>query len=85
VENDTLLLRWRILSRTTVILPRRRIQQAESRRTPFQRRVRLATFAARVASGGSGAAFDLQHMDDAEANRLLVWFAAGRRTGTTEL
>ncbi len=81
VVQDTLLIRSRLLARTTAIMPRRRIQQGESRRSPFQRRAALATFIARVASGGSGAAIDLQHMDEQDAGALLAWLAPGRRAG----
>lgn len=79
VAADTLLIRSRVLSRTTVIMPRRRIQQAETRRSPFQRRAGLATFAAWVASG-DGTAFDLQHMDEVDASTLLTWLAPSERT-----
>lgn len=53
----------------------------ETRRSPFQRRARLATFGARVASGGGGAGFDLQHMDEDDASALLAWTAPGRIGG----
>lgn len=79
IAGDTLLLRWRALARTTVIMPRRRIQMGETRRSPFQRRAALGTFAARVASGGSGAAFDLRHMDEDDVRMLMNWLAPTNR------
>lgn len=81
VVENTLLLRSRDLARTTIIMPRRRIQMGETRRSPFQRRAALATFGARVASGGGGAGFDLQHMDENDAVALLAWTAPGRIGG----
>jgi putative membrane protein len=66
---DRLIVRSRLLARTTAIAPRRRLQSRAVIRNPFQRRARLATFRAQVASGGSGAAYgvvDLE-VDSAEA------------------
>lgn len=73
VTGDTLLLRWRMVSRTTAILPRRRIQVGETNANPFQRRVNLSTLTVRVPSGPGGATFGLMHMDDDDARRLLAW------------
>ena len=66
---DLLVVRSRLLARTTAIAPRRRLQSREVIRNPFQRRVRLATFRARVASGGGGAELQVTDLgfDDAEA------------------
>jgi putative membrane protein len=55
LEDDRLVVRSRLLTRTTAIAPRRRLQSRATVRSPFQRRVRLATFQAQVASGGGGA------------------------------
>jgi putative membrane protein len=52
---DRLVVRSRLLARTTAIAPRRRLQSRDVIRSPFQRRARLATFTAQVASGGGGA------------------------------
>lgn len=55
LEDDRLVVRSRLLTRTTAIAPRRRLQSRATVRSPLQRRVRLATFQAQVASGGGGA------------------------------
>ncbi|MDP8949554.1 MAG: PH domain-containing protein [Actinomycetota bacterium] len=54
-QGDRLVVRSRLLARTTAIAPRRRLQSRAVVRSPFQRRARLATFRAQVASGGGGA------------------------------
>jgi putative membrane protein len=54
LEADRLVVRSRFLGRTTAIAPRRRLQSRTTLRSPFQRRVSLATFEAQVASGGGG-------------------------------
>ncbi len=53
-EEDRLVVRNRSLGRKTTIAPRRRLQSRVVVRSPFQRRLRLATFLARVASGSGG-------------------------------
>jgi len=55
LEEDRLVVGSRLLGRATAIAPRRRLQSRATVQSPFQRRVRLATFEARVASGGGGA------------------------------
>jgi putative membrane protein len=66
---DRLIVRSRLLARTTAIAPRRRLQSRAVIRNPFQRRARLATFRAQVASGGSGGAYGVVDLeaDSAEA------------------
>ena len=64
-----LIVRSRLLARTTAIAPRRRLQSRAVIRNPFQRRARLATFRAQVASGGGGGAYGVVDLeaDSAEA------------------
>ena len=66
---DRLIVRSRLLARTTAIAPRRRLQSRAVIRNPFQRRARLATFRAQVASGGGGGAYGVVDLeaDSAEA------------------
>ena len=71
LADDRLTVRSRFLSRTTAIAPRRRLQSRGSLRSPFQRRVRLATFEARVASGGGGANLRVVDLDHQSAQTLL--------------
>ena len=69
-EEDRLVVRYRNLGRKTAIAPRRRLQSREVVRTPFQRRVRLATFLAEVASGSGGSALRVTDLDAGAAERL---------------
>jgi putative membrane protein len=71
-------LRWRSISRTTAIVPRRRVQVSETHANPFQRRRNLSNLSVRVPSGTGGASFGLMHMDHETALRLLAWFAPRR-------
>jgi putative membrane protein len=67
---DLLVVRSRLLARTTTIAPRRRLQSREVIRNPLQRRARLATFRARVASGGGGAELQVTDLGAGEAEAL---------------
>ena len=69
-EDDSLITRFRRLARSTAIAPRRRLQSRDVIRSPFQRRARLATFRARVASGGGGAALQIADLDSGAADAL---------------
>jgi len=78
VVGETLLLRWRMLGRTTAIVPRRRVQNGATQQNPFQRRAGLSNLSVRVPSGAGGASFGLMHMDHETALRLLAWFSPRR-------
>jgi len=69
-EEDRLVVRYRSLGRKTAIAPRRRLQSREVARSPFQRRVRLATFLAEVASGSGGFALRVTDLDAGAAETL---------------
>src|SRR5215204_4548852 len=69
-EEDRLVVRYRSLGRKTAIAPRRRLQSREVARSPFQRRVRLATFLAKVASGSGGFALRVTDLDAGAAEPL---------------
>jgi putative membrane protein len=67
---DLLVVRSRLLARTTAIAPQRRLQSREVIRSPFQRRARLATFRAQVASGGGGAELRVTDLGSGDAEAL---------------
>jgi putative membrane protein len=71
LEEDSLVVRSRFLGRTTAIAPRRRLQSRATLRSPFQRRVRLATFEAQVASGGGGAELRVTDLGTDAADALI--------------
>jgi putative membrane protein len=71
LEEDRLVVRSRLLGRTTAIAPRRRLQSRATVRSPLQRRVRLATFQARVASGGGGAELRVTDLGSGTADALI--------------
>ena len=76
---DLLVVRSRLLARTTTIAPRRRLQSREVIRNPFQRRTQLATFRARVASGGGGAELQVTDLGSDAAEALTEGLGPGGR------
>ena len=70
-EEDRLVVRYRSLGRKTAIAPRRRLQSREVLRSPFQRRARLATFLAEVASGSGGSSLRVTDLDAKSAETLV--------------
>jgi putative membrane protein len=81
LEDDRLVVRSRLLTRTTAIAPRRRLQSRVTVRSPFQRRVRLATFQARVASGVGGVELQITDLGSDAADGLIYDLRPGARRG----
>jgi putative membrane protein len=71
LEENRLVVRSRFLGRTTAIAPRRRLQSRATLQSPFQRRVRLATFEAQVASGSGGAELRVTDLGADAADALI--------------
>jgi putative membrane protein len=82
IVDGTLVVRSRGSSLTTALIPRRRIQFVNVSESPFQRRARLASLDVRVASGSSGAAFGLLHLDKEVTSQLRDWI---RPEGATQV
>src|ERR671920_1571631 len=70
LEGERLLVRHRLLGRKTAVAPRRRLQSRGVASNPFQRRLRLATFVAEVASGSGGSALRVKDLDAGSAGML---------------
>jgi putative membrane protein len=83
VHGDSFLLRWRAMSRVTVLTQPRRLQYRELQADPFQRRADLVTFRTAVASGGSREGFSLPHLDEAEGEALIEQLG-GRQFSVSE-
>jgi putative membrane protein len=79
LEDDRLVVSSRLLTRSTTIAPRRRLQSRATVRSPLQRRVRLATFRARVASGGGGAELQVTDLGSDDADALVSSLRPGGR------
>ncbi len=79
LERDRLVVRSRSLARATIVAPRRRLQSRGVIRSLFQRRARLATFLAEVASGAGGTAVEVTDLDADVAEGLAGDLRPGSR------
>ena len=79
LEGDRLVVRSRLLTRTTAIAPRRRLQWRATIRSPLQRRADLATFQAQVASGGGGKELRVTDLGADAAETLVYDLRPGTR------
>jgi len=70
-EEDRLVVRHRSLGRKTAIAPQGHLQSRGVVSSPFQRRVRLATFLAEVASGSGGSVLRVKDLDGRAARALV--------------
>ena len=75
LDADRLVLRFRRLARTTVIVPQGRLQSRGYSVSPFQKRLNLATLRVEVASGSGGTAFRLSDMEAKTAFGLVEVFS----------
>jgi putative membrane protein len=78
VDGSRLMLRWRSVSRQTLITRAARIQRRGTTADPLQRRARLATVHLAVASGHTGGVYAVPHADRDEAERLLAMLGGPR-------
>ncbi|HET7578749.1 MAG TPA: PH domain-containing protein, partial [Bacillales bacterium] len=68
------ILRFRNLSRTTVIVPRRNIQAGEVKQSYFQKKRELMTLQVSVDSPVAGKSFRVSHLDADTGNQLMDWY-----------
>ncbi|WP_243292527.1 PH domain-containing protein [Bacillus sp. FJAT-47783] len=79
IHENELTLSFRRLSKTTVIMERKRIQSIEMSSSFFQRRKRLATISSSVMSGFLGSHFSVAELDDQDAIKIVEWFSKTKR------
>ncbi len=72
-NKDTMILRYRHLSRNTVILKRHRLQTVRKSANPFQNRQGLADFTVTVASGREGHHFTVRDLEEDQVDRFWNW------------
>jgi putative membrane protein len=71
------IFRYRVVSKHTYFLKRRRIQALEVNQSYFQKRRDLATIHANIKSGSLGASAVVPHMNADDADRILDWYEPG--------
>ncbi|MFC4410540.1 PH domain-containing protein [Chungangia koreensis] len=73
------IFQFRVFSKHTYFLKRRRIQSLEVNQSYFQKRRDLATIQANIKSGSLGASAVVPHMNAEDAGRILDWYEPGTK------
>lgn len=74
-DDSTLVMTARLLSKTTAIIQKYRIQSAQVKQNPFQSRLDLADIIIHVASGNQGRSFKVRELTEEEAVDIKEWTA----------
>jgi len=77
--DDMLVLRFRRIALTTVVIPRNRIQWCRTGSDPLERRWGLATLSVSIASGWLGAHYELAGMSEAQCRETMEWYRPARK------
>lgn len=75
--NQTLIMSFRVLSKTTAIIKKYRVQATQVMQNPFQSRLNLANLIVHVASGNQGRSFTVRELTEEQAFTYKVWLANG--------
>lgn len=76
IQDKALMVRYRIFSKTTMIMYHKRIQSFERKQHTIHRKQDLATAVLSIIGKyGAGKHYRLKELDEADANRLSSWFS----------
>ena len=81
--DQTLVMSARLLSKTTAIVKKYRIQAAQIKQNPFQSRLNLADLIVNVASGNQGRSFKVRELTDDQCFEYMDWISNGDRGEVT--
>lgn len=73
-QKDHLLLRYRIIDKTEILVPRFRIQAMQSNQNPLQKLDDLFTIQVSVLSSIMGKSFSLRHIHLTQRERAFYWY-----------
>lgn len=76
-SSDTVYMSFRLLSKTTAIIKKYRMQACQVRQNPFQKRLALSDFTMHVASGNQGRAFTVREVSYDLAMEYRQWLSNG--------
>lgn len=77
-DEQTLIMSFRLLSKTTAIIKKYRVQATQVKQNPFQARLNLADLIVHVASGNQGRSFKVRELLEPQASAYRNWLANGR-------
>lgn len=82
INGPQLTMRFRGFSLQTAYLTKKRIQSMKMKQNYFHRKKKVATIAASVKSGMGVFEAQIPHMDEAEAEKILVWYGKNAKEST---
>jgi putative membrane protein len=71
-------MRYRVLSRTTAFIKKKRVQDAESSQNPFQRRKNIHHLKVIAASGAGGLGLEISDLATEDIHEILKWLVGDR-------
>lgn len=74
-HGDQLNIVFRIISKTHVLVNRKRLQSVKSKTTYFQKRVSLETFECTIKSGLLGRNFTVKDLDQQDVEKIINWYS----------
>lgn len=83
-EDHTVVLSARLLSKTTAIVKKYRMQATVLKQNPFQSRLQLRDFTVHVASGNQGRSFTVRDFDEQDAGNFWEWLMHERSLSSSE-
>jgi putative membrane protein len=78
VGDDTIVLSSRLLSKTTAVIKKYRMQACQITANPFQKRLDLSNFIIHVASGNQGRSFTVRELTVNDAMAYRAWLSNGK-------
>ena len=73
-------MQTRLLSRKTAVVKKYRVQAAETKQNPFQRRLGLVDYGLTVTSGNSGQNFEIRDLTEPAGEEFLTWIKTDEAT-----
>ncbi len=75
INDNRLQLSFRVISKTTVLIQRNKIQSMKSKTSYFQRRNGLQTISVTIKTGVLGKSFVVKDLDERDADSIVDWYS----------
>lgn len=78
MDEKQLVVQYRLFSRVSIWMEKKRIQAMAERTTYFQKKADVSSIMTTIKSGVSGSATTIQHIEKADAESLMEWYEPAR-------
>lgn len=79
MDEKQLVLQYRLFSRVSLWMEKKRIQAMTERTTYFQKKADVSSIMTTIKSGVSGSATTIQHIEKADADSLMEWYEPAKK------